>query len=138
MLLCACSLGCSVLGYLHPDFLVSGQAQDRVSDAAFAYNNALRFGNVEMAARWVQVERRASFLQLFADESLRFTDVEIQSVALGPERDEARVFLRVRFYRLPSIEEVALVDEQQWRYDPGDASWYVEPDLELYARAGRG
>jgi len=128
------------LGYLNPNFLLSSEARERVEDAATRYNNALRFGNLTMATQWVKPELRRDFLEVFGQETgspIRFTDVEIQSIKFGPARGEARIVLSARLYRLPSIHEIALVDEQQWHYDPNELAWFITPDLERYATLGQ-
>jgi hypothetical protein len=128
------------LGYLNPNFLLTGEARERVEEAAIRYNNSLRFGNLEMAVQWVKPDMRRSFLELFGEQAqapIRFTDVEIQSIEFGPARGEARILLHARLYRLPSVHEVALLDEQQWHYDPDATAWYITPDLERYANLGK-
>jgi len=137
--LVACATpGCWV-GYLHPGFMVPSEARERVEEAAIRYNGALRFGNMPMAMQWVKPELQRPLLDLFGDGSkqpIRFTDVDIQSISLGPERDEARVLLLIRLYRLPSLTERTITDEQIWRYDPARLNWVVEPNLEQYASIG--
>jgi hypothetical protein len=133
--LAACSLG-----YMNPNFLISKEARERVEEAAIRYNNSLRFGNLEMAAQWVTPELRREFLQVFGEQAsspIRFTDVEVQSVDFGPGRGEARILLSARLYRLPSLREISLIDEQQWHYDPDTQTWLVTPDLARYASFGQ-
>lgn len=133
--LAACSLG-----YLNPNFLIDNEARDRVEEAAIRYNNSLRFGNLEMAAQWVKPDLRRDFLEVFGAEAsspIRFTDVEVQQIQFGPARGEARILLSARLYRLPSVSEITLVDEQEWHYDPDAGSWFVTPNLERYASLGQ-
>jgi hypothetical protein len=133
--LAACSLG-----YWNPNYLLSNEARERVEEAAIRYNNSLRFGNLEMAARWVKPELRRTFLQVFGEQTdspIRFTDVEVQEVNFGPGRGEARILLSARLYRLPSVNEISFVDEQAWHYDPQTQEWFITPDLERYASLGK-
>jgi hypothetical protein len=135
-----CALGACSLGYWNPNFLLSKEAYERVEEAASRYNNSLRFGNLEMAARWVKPELRRSFLQVFGEQTdspIRFTDVEIQQINFGPGRGEARILLSARLYRLPSVNEISLVDEQEWHYDPEAQDWFITPDFERYTSLGR-
>ena len=135
-----CALGACSLGYLNPNFLLSKEAYERVEEAAIRYNNSLRFGNLEMAAQWVKPELRRNFLQVFGDQTsspIRFTDVEVQQIDFGPRRGEARILLSARLYRLHSVNEISLVDEQEWHYDPDTATWFITPDLERYANLGQ-
>jgi len=134
-----CLLGCS-LGFWSPRFWIPSEARKRLDDAAFRYNNALRFGNLDMAVGFVEPEQRASFLEMFADTGsspIRFTEVDVGAISLGPESDRASVELSVRYYRLPSLREVQFSQRQRWRYDPKAAQWFVEPELERYAAADR-
>ncbi len=140
MIGCVFSLSACSLGYWSPRFWIPSEARSQVEQAAYRYNNALRFGNLEMAIKSVEPDRREEFLRTFdasAPRAIRFTEMDIQSVSLGPERAEARVLLLIRFYRLPSIREFAVTHEQRWRYDPSDSLWYVSPDAELFASRDR-
>jgi hypothetical protein len=131
--------GCSI-GYLSPSYLMPGEKLERVREAASGYNSSLRFGYLEQALGFVAAESRKEFIDFFATDAsagLRFTDVEIQSVTLGPERDEARVLLVARMYRLPSVSELTISDEQVWRYDPSSQGWRITPDLKPYKEVGR-
>ena len=110
----AATLAACSLGYWNPNFLLQKEAFERVEEAALRYNNSLRFGNLEMAARWVKPELRRNFLATFGDETdspIRFTDVEIQQIDFGPGRGEARILLSARLYRLPSIRSAG----HHWR-----------------------
>jgi hypothetical protein len=131
--------GCSV-GYLSPSYLMPSEKLERVREAASGYSSSLRFGHLERAASFVAPDARKAFVDFFGTDALdglRFTDVEIQAVTLGPESDEARVILVVRLYRLPSVSELTVSEEQQWRYDPGTRGWRITPDLTPYKEAGR-
>ncbi len=133
--LAACSLG-----YFNPNFLISKEARERVEEAAIRYNNSLRFGNLEMAAQWVTPELRREFLLVFGESSaspIRFTDVEVQQIEFGPARGEARILLSARLYRLPSVSEISIIDDQEWHYDPDTQTWLITPNLERYASLGQ-
>ena len=136
----ASALAACSLGYWNPNFLISNEARDRVEEAAIRYNNSLRFGNLEMAAQWVKPELRRDFLLVFGEQAsspIRFTDVEVQEIQFGPARGEARILLSARLYRLPSVSEISLVDEQEWHYDPNAQTWFITPNLERYASLGQ-
>lgn len=127
--LSACSLG-----QLDPKYLIPSERRLKVSEAAEAYANGLRWGRLADAARWVHPNWRQAFLATVNDPAapLRFTLFEVQSIRLGPGRDQARVRVSFAFYRPPSLKERNLVEEQVWRYEPSARQWYVDPDLGLY------
>jgi hypothetical protein len=130
-------LGCA-LGYLNPNYALPSERRQRLSDAANRYVSFLRFGNVEMAAPFVEPRLRAEFISTFngsSPSSVRFTDINVETIEFT-ERGRAVVLVQARLYRLPSVREVPLMEQQQWRYDPGARSWYVSPDFALYAGEG--
>jgi hypothetical protein len=135
----ASALAACSLGYWNPNYLLESEARERAEEAAIRYNNSLRFGNLEMAAQWVKPELRRTFLEIFGEQTqspIRFTDVEVQSVSFGPGKGEARILLSARLYRLPSIHEISLVDEQEWHYDPQSREWHITPNFERYVSLG--
>ena len=121
----------------------AGFASDRaikIEDTAHLYADCLRFGNVDLAATMVEAARRPDFLKFFGDpdeRAIRFTSIDVAHVDVSPGAERATVLLNVRLYRLPSVSEISLTDRTEWRFDRKEAAWRVEPDLELYERAGR-
>jgi hypothetical protein len=120
-----------------------GFASDRsmkIEEAAHLFADSLRFGKVKLAASFVPDEKRPDFEAFFkelAEGELRFTSIDVVRVDVAPGAETAVVELAVRLYRLPSVSEVAFVDEQQWHFDREAVAWRVEPDLALYENAGR-
>ena len=133
--LCAVGLtACGVVGRLDPKFLIPSERKLKVSEAAEAYGTSLRWGYLEEAAVWVHPDWREAFLARLSNPRapLRFTQFDVGSVELGPERDRAQVRASFALYRPPSLKESKIIERQLWRYEPGARRWYIEPDLALY------
>jgi hypothetical protein len=130
-------LGCA-LGYLSPHYALPGERRQRLSDAANLYVSFLRFGNVEMAAPFVEPRLRSEFFAMFSEGGqtrVHFTDIDVENIEFT-DLGKATVLVQARMYRLPSVREMPLMDPQQWRYDPGERTWYVSPNFALYSRDG--
>ncbi len=126
------------LGCVDPHFMVHGDPGDSISEAVGEFSSDLRWGRLDRAAKRVLPDRRADFLMLFKrNDSFRFADVEVDLVDYDPEKEEALASVRFTLYRPPSVHEVVLVDSQRWHYDRGKARWLIDPDLDLFERAGR-
>jgi hypothetical protein len=129
-------VGCA-LGYLNPNFAVPKERRERLTEAANGYASALRFGNLGAAAPFVEPDLRDEFVAAFAgDAILRFTDVDVSSVSFDGSIGSGTVLMMARFYRLPSVREILITENQQWRYDPVAARWFISPDFALYETAG--
>ncbi len=127
-------LSCA-LGYLSPSYALPSERRQRLSDAANRYVSCLRFGNAEMAAPLVEPQLRSEFMAMFGTNSpspVRFTDAEVEHIEFT-ELGRATVLVQARLYRLPSVREFPLTEQQQWRYDPAARSWFVSPDFSAYA-----
>ncbi len=96
------------------------------------YTEALRWGNLEKASRYVDPEMRGDFLAL-ADsfETIRITDYEIGELDLDEETlAQAEVDVTYRGYVLPTYVEKRVRDHQVWYRDEDSGSeWRVRPEL---------
>jgi hypothetical protein len=117
-----------------PGQVLPVQRKAAVKRASESFSDALRWGRLEEAAALVHPDQRAEFRSELAEleDDLRFTSYEIEGVTLGPGLDQANAKVRFELYRLPSVAEETLRDDQRWRYDLVQGSWYLEPDLALY------
>lgn len=105
-----------------------------LKEAQKRYTEAIRWGDLERAAHYVDPELREDFLaQSRAFESIRFTDFEIGAVDLEDE-DKLRAEVDVTYsgYVLPFYIERRVNDHQVWVREEGMANrWLVQPELEL-------
>lgn len=107
---------------------------DALEDAQKRYTAAIRWGDLEKAAQWVEPELREQFLSLsaaFAD--IRITDHEIGEVDLDPDgKSRAEVDVTYLGYALPYYVERRIRERQVWLRDEtlGDHRWRVRPELE--------
>ena len=125
---------CGVVSRFDPKFLIPSERKLKVSEAAEAYGTSLRWGQLEEAAAWVHPDWRRTFLARLTNprRPVRFTQFDLGSIELGPERDQARVRASFALYRPPSLKEWQITERQVWRYEPEARRWYIEPDLALY------
>lgn len=98
------------------------------------YTEAIRWGDLERAARYVAPEMREDFLALSeAFAEIRITDYEIGEVEMEDEEKlSAEVFVTYKGYALPYYVEQSIRDRQVWQRVEtlGDRRWQVKPELE--------
>jgi hypothetical protein len=127
------------LGYLSPHYALPSERRERLNEAANRYVSFLRFGNLPMAAPFVEPDLRGRFLSAFGGEAraaVHFTELEVADVQFGPEVGRATVTVYAHVYRPPSVREVVVTETQHWRYDPRAGCWYVSPDFSVYGAPG--
>ncbi len=109
------------------------------------YTEAIRWGDIDTAARYVEPGLRDGFLAYAeAFESIRITDYEIGEIDLDTENFEsATVDVTYRGYVMPHYVEHRVRDRQVWTRDTDAGNdWRVRPELAslldgLGARVGR-
>ena len=97
-----------------------------------AYIEALRWGNLEKASRYVDPSQRDEFLALAdAFDSIRITDYEIGEMDLDKDSlATAECDVTYRGYVLPLYVEKRVRDHQVWYRDKkDDDQWRVRPEL---------
>lgn len=107
---------------------------DSLEYAQKRYTEAIRWGDLERAARYVDPEMRDDFLALSeAFEDIRITDYEIGEVEMADEEKlHAEVSVTYKGYALPYYVENSTRDLQVWQRveSLGDHRWQVKPELE--------
>lgn len=96
------------------------------------YTEAIRWGDIERAAQYVEPEQRSAFLALApAFESVRFSDYEIGELDFeSDERLAAEIEVTFRGYALPHYVERKIRDRQVWERAEGMRNdWFVKPEL---------
>ena len=107
------------------------------------YTAAIRWGDLEMASRYVDPALRKDFLAWTdAFTAVRFTDYEIGEVQMEDDSKlSAKVEVTYKGYALPYYVERQIRERQVWYRDEalGDQRWHVRPDLQpLLAGLGIG
>ena len=97
-----------------------------------SYTNALRWGNLDGAAQYVEPSLREEFLsheETFA--SVRITDYDIGTLEMDTaDMERAEVDVTFRGYVLPHYLENRARDHQVWVRDvEGDGAWRVRPEV---------
>jgi len=105
-----------------------------VDDALRAFNNDLRWGRWQEAAKHVDPGERGAFLRLLDDSSspFRFTSVdELSREATAKDGTEIDLLISLEYYRLPSVKQRTVRQRQHWRYDVAGKEWIVTPDMSV-------
>jgi hypothetical protein len=96
------------------------------------YIEALRWGNIDKAATYVDPEQRDEFLALAESfETIRITDYEIGELDLDKDSlARAECDVTYRGYVMPHYVEKRVRDHQVWyRDEENDDKWLVRPQL---------
>ena len=111
------------------DPLERGEA---LKESQRSYTEALRWGDLDKAAHYVDPEMRGNFLALAdAFDKVRITDYDIGDVDLNQDTlAEAEVDVTYRGYALPAYVEKRVRDHQVWYRDKDSGSeWRIRPEL---------
>jgi hypothetical protein len=96
------------------------------------YTEALRWGDIDVAVRYVEPSLRDEFLS-FAHlfETVKITDYEIGDLDIAPGgMERAEVDVSFHGYVMPHYVENRVRDHQVWIRDvEGDGDWHVQPEL---------
>ncbi|MFQ5696766.1 MAG: hypothetical protein ACE5IL_00580 [Myxococcota bacterium] len=120
--------------WMDPGWISERGRLDAVRAAADGFGHDLRWGRVAEAAGAVEPEVRAAFVEVATDlyRELRFSDFEVQSIQMGPDKEEASVDASFELYPIASIQETSFRVHQQWRYDRELRRWLLTPNLGIY------
>jgi hypothetical protein len=107
----------------------SSRPQEQFQTVSFDYLQRLRWHDYHGVARHLAVEHREDFLDRFLYRSdLRFTDVRLDHVEVGPEKDRIVTHVVLEYYLLPSATVKTLPLRQEWLHDP-KAGWQMVTPL---------
>ena len=116
------------------------QETPTIDDATRAFNNDVRWGRWQEAAKHVEADDRGAFLRLLDDSSspFRFTSVdEVSREPTSKDGSEIDVLVSLEYYRLPSVRERKVRQRQHWRLDVVANQWVVTPDLSVRSEERR-
>jgi hypothetical protein len=105
---------------------------EALKQAQRKYSEALRWGNLEKAAKYVDPEMRNDFLALSnVFDTVRISDYDIGEVEMNEETlAQAEVDVTYHGYVLPAYIEKRVKDHQIWyRDDESGNQWRVRPEL---------
>lgn len=99
---------------------------DKLMDAAYEHNTALRFGRMDIARETVAVAARDDWARRHAawGDRVRVVDLELADVRMKA-RDEAEVRVRVEWQRVDEAELRTTELLQKWRNASG---WHVDKE----------
>ena len=103
-------------------------ATNEITESAQRYNDALRWGNVDQAAAYVEPMRRSQYVQnaQSASKDVRITDVKLGPVDFPPNSERATVTVTRSFYRVDQLTEKSETIVEQWYRKNGH--WYIDLD----------
>ncbi|HVK66107.1 MAG TPA: hypothetical protein VM694_16605 [Polyangium sp.] len=106
--------------------VVPNTPTDKLMDAAYDHNTALRFGRMDLAREHVAVKARDAWAKRHASWGgrVRVLDLELADVRMKT-RDEAEVRVRVEWQRLDEAELRTTELVQKWRNASG---WHVDTE----------
>ena len=94
------------------------------------YTNAVRFGDIDEAVRFVHPDLREEFLAYEGEfAGIRVTDFEIGETAYGDGEHTATVRVTYHAYSLSSMLEKKIKEVQQWERLSAKNDWVVRPQL---------
>jgi hypothetical protein len=105
---------------------------EALKQAQRKYSEALRWGNLEKAAKYVDPQMRGDFLAYSdAFDSLKISDYDIGEVDLNQETlAQAEVDVTYHGYVLPRYIEKRVKDHQVWYRDEDSGNeWRVRPEF---------
>lgn len=95
------------------------------------YTKALRFADIEMAARYVHPDAQDEFLSYEGQfEGIRITDFEVGEVLFGEGEKTAEVRVTYQAYSIHSMVENKIRETQRWERIGKGNQWVVRPNLD--------
>jgi hypothetical protein len=95
------------------------------------YTKAVRWGEIEVAANFVDPDIRAEYLGYEAEfAGIRVTDFDVGELTYGPDLKTAQVHVTYHAYSVRAMTEVQIKETQQWLRPGGGNQWVVRPELE--------
>ncbi len=113
---------------------------NRLDDSLRLYEQAIRWGEFDVAARYIKFRENAKPAKPRGREileNIRVASYEVISQGMADDRSEARVLAAISFYHVESGIVRHMRDEQVWWYDEQSKSWFLEGDLPNFAAAIR-
>lgn len=94
------------------------------------YTNAIRWRDMDEAARFVHPDVREEFLAL-ADslDAIRFTEFDVGETVFGPEDASATVRVTYHAYSQKTVVEKVIKETQEWERVGEGNDWFVRPHL---------
>lgn len=95
---------------------------DKVLDA---YHHMLKVNDIEMASRFIDPERRQEFYPLIQRmlQQVSITDIQVRSVGMNKEQNEAVVVLVRQYYDNNTLEVRHMTVTQHWKKQ--GESWVI-------------
>lgn len=95
------------------------------------YTKAVRWGDIEVAAGYVDPALRDEYLGYEAKfAGIRVTDFDVGELTYAPDLKTAQVRVTYHAYSVHAMTEVEIKETQQWMRPGGGNEWVVRPELE--------
>lgn len=136
----ALSLSVGVLGTAactSPPSWADGGREHDFTESQKRYTQLVRWAEFARASQYVDPDFREAFrADVRRLSELRFTDYDIRRRS-DPEEQSATVHVTYQAYRIASLLETAVQEEQQW-YRDDSGRWWVKPRFFLGSSSGSG
>ncbi len=99
-------------------------------DVSSAYEQAIRWGNYEVAEGFTKVEeadQKGSNLDKF--KKIRVTSYELLNTSTSEDKLRVRQSVKINYYDTDHLIERSIIDKQVWGYDETEESWYLQSGL---------
>lgn len=103
-----------------------------LSESQRKYTQYVRWGEFELASRFVDADLRADYLAKLEpfEASIRLGDYEIRQIDYDDEKLNADVDVTYEGYHLSSLVVKTVHESQKWSRDTGSKTWWLTPDTE--------
>ncbi len=95
-----------------------------LDNATRKYERAIRWGEYEAA---IGLRRDSTVTHEHMDrlKAIRVTSYEAVNQTDSADRSETVIEVRISYYNEYTMKEKTIFDQQSWKYDPENKSWYI-------------
>ena len=108
------------------------QHRQALEESQRKYSQYIRWGEFELASRYVEPEQRGEFLDKLEgyQKDVRFGEYRIREIDRDDELTEASVDVSYEAYHMGTLVVKSFVESQKWHREPESSQWWLEPDIE--------
>lgn len=101
------------------------QRKESFDSAISHYTKAIRWGDFAAANQFHRPEDPAAITPPAASRPVRVTACEPVQVTPSATGNESAVSVRITYYHDDGMMLKTLIDQQTWKYDPAEKTWYI-------------
>ncbi len=117
--------GCTTMSYVESAIAGPRKKRDLLVKDVESFHQHLYWGSPDLAANHVTPEERSSFISKHRKrrEKERFVDMEVESIEAQEEPWDADVFVRVRYFRIPTYIVETRRERERWQFNRFSGGW---------------